>query len=1036
MKYLLMIPFFLFTFLQVKSQGIKISGVVTDQNGDGLPGVTVMEKNTVNGVITDIDGIYVLTLTNDQSVLRFTYVGFVSQEITVGNKTTINVSMSEDFSELEEVVVIGYGIQKKKVITGSIVSVSSEEISKTPIARIDQALQGRASGVQVLNQSGQPGEQGGVKIRGIGTDYNAEPLYLVDGITVQSIDNLNPGDVASMEILKDAASASIYGARAANGVVLITTKTGSNDTHSITYSGYVGVQNAAKKVDVLNAEQYQQLMAEAEADNLFGEPFDANEIPQNNTDWQEKLFTDNASIENHEISVIGGNKKTKFASSISYFKQNGIIGDDKSQFQRYTGRLNTNTEVKDWLTWGNTLSFAHITTRGVVSNGSFNGEYSSALNLDPLTPVYENNAEVLNLPPYGSNPYVVDEEGRAFAISSNVGGELVNPLARLSIQNQVVDRDQILGSLFAEVKPIEGLKLKSSLSLDLSFLEINSYNPLFFLNGTTSNVARTSLSKQFQKKAVIQNEQILNYTYKLNKHNFNFLLGTTYVQDDWESLAGGGQDIDTSNPDLRFLNLTTDSTQTVGGIASEYRLFSLFSRLLYDYNERISFSGTYRKDGSSNFGKNNRFGTFWSFGASWIINEEPFFPQSNFISFLKLRISWGQNGNDRIRPFSFASVIDFNPAYNFQNGTQTAAIPAYLADEDIKWETAEQLDIGIESGFFENKLTISLDYYKETTKDLLQPSLGLASLGISLNFANAGTMENEGFEFAVDWRDNLGELKYSLGINGAYNRNTMVKVANESGILSGASWALAGEVSRTVEEFNVTSFYGFKTTGIFQSEADVFSYLTNEGTLIQPGAKPGDIRFVDVNRDGIISDEDKTIIGSPIPDWVLGSTISLAYKNFNLYALFTSQLGNEIFNGINRPDISTSNRQSWILDRWTPENPTTTIPRFTISDPNQNYKRATDLLNIENGSYLRLKNIQFGYNLPQSITNKFKCTSWNIYLSAENLITITGYSGSDPEVGSPVDFFGSGVSSIRDMGIDRGIYPQARTFRLGTSITF
>ena len=1032
---------YLFTFVlwlatTVAFGQIKVSGKVIDDIDESLPGVTILEKGTNNGTVSDFDGNYALTVSDPNAVLIYTFIGYQPVEESVANRSVIDVKLSETSTELEEVVVIGYGIQKKKVITGSIESISSDQINLTPVVSVDQALQGRAAGVQLLNQSGQPGERASVKIRGIGTDYNSEPLYLVDGIAVNSIDNINPGDIQSMEVLKDAASSSIYGARAANGVVLITTRTGSDGEFRIKYNGYVGIQNVANKVDLLNGDQYIELMADAGARNLSGIPFDANEVPANNTDWQEALFSDNVPIESHEVSISGGNEKSSFASSVSYFQQQGIIGGDKSKFERYTARLNSRSKVNEILSWGNTLSYARIQTRGVVSNGSFNGAYSSALNIDPLTAVYEDDPNVLSQPPYGSNPFVRNNSGRAYAISNNIGGEIVNPLARLELQNQVVTKDQVLGSVYAEIEPIENLKIKSMMGMDLSYLELDSHQELFYLTSTTNNLAQTSLSKEIQKNVAYQSEHTANYTKEVGDHRFNMLVGASTLVTNWENITGGGQGVDTNNSDLLYLNLTVDSTQTSSGSASQTRRASIFSRLLYDYKDRISFSATYRRDGSSNFGSNNSFGGFWSFGTSWVINEEPFFPTIPSLNFLKLRASWGQNGNDNIRSFAFASLVDFNVAYNLQNGTQDGAIPEFVENEDIKWESSEQLNIGIEAGLFDNRLTTTFDYYKKTTNDLLQRQIGLSSIGVPLSFANVGVMRNEGFEFSVEWRNQTGDLEYSIGFNGAYNQNTMVEVANEAGFIVGASWALAGEVTRTIEGQPVTSFFGFKADGIFQDQNEVFAHISSEGLPIQPNAQPGDIRFVDVNGDGRISDDDRTVIGSPIPDWTLGSNISLNYKNFYVYALFTGQLGNEIFNGINRPDITTSNRQTRLLDRWTETNPSTTVPRFTVADQNQNYTRASDLMNIEDGSYIRLKNIQFGYNMPKSILEKFKCEAWSIYVSAENLLTFTSYSGPDPEVGAPVDFDGSGVSSIRDMGIDRGIYPQAQTFRIGTSITF
>lgn len=1032
MKQLVKFLFFFFVASSVAFSQKLVRGKVTDTTGEGIPGVTILEKGTSNGSITDIDGSYSLSV-SEEATLSFTFIGFEAQEVLVGNQSTIDIEMKEALSELEEVVVIGYGVQKKKVLTGSIESVSSKEITSTPVFSAEQALQGRTAGVQLLNQSGQPGERPSIRIRGVGTNGNSDPLILVDGMAVLSIDNINPADIKSMEVLKDAASASIYGARAANGVILITTKGGSHSTKtSITYSGYYGVQNAAKKVDLLNADQYIQVMGMARARKLNGTLIDPNEIPTTNTDWQEELFTANAPIQSHYIGIEGGNEKTAYSSSISYFNQEGIIGGEKSKFERYTARLNTNTKVNKVLRWGSSFNFTHLNTRGVTSNGSFNSAFGSALNLDPLTAVYENDPDILSQSPYSSEPVVEDPNGNLYAISDYVAGEVTNPLARLEIQTQTTTKDQILGNLFLEVEPIENLKLRTTGGVDLSYLGFDSYQPLYFLTETFNNLEQTNVVKEYQRNWNLQSESTVNYTKKIGAHNFNILVGTTILDNRWENLVGGGQGIDTSNPNLIYVNnVTVDSTRTSAGGADRTTRFSIFSRLLYDYNDRVSFSVTQRRDGSSNFGSNNKFANFWAFGASWVINEEPFFPQWDKLTFLKLRASWGQNGNDRIGSFRYASTVDFAIAYDEIRG----ATPAFLENQDIKWETSEQLDLGFEAGLFDNKLTATFDYYKKTTKDLLQVRTILATAGIEARESNVGEVQNEGFEISLKWRNRIGELGYSIGANATYNKNTMTRVASEAGFIEGATWALAGEVTRIIEGQPIVSFFGYQTDGIFQSDLEVAQYFSaaSNGQPIQPDAEPGDIRFVDTNNDGVITGADRVAIGSPLPDWTVGSTVSLDYKGFDFSMLLTGQLGVDVFNGINRPDITTSNRQTWILNQWTETNPSNSIPRLVNGDPNQNYTRATDMINIEDGSYVRIKNIQIGYSMPSAVLEKISCTNWRWFISVENLTTFTRYSGPDPEVGSTVT---DGNINIVDTGIDRGIYPQARTFRVGTSITF
>ena len=664
----------------------------------------------------------------------------------------------------------------------------------------------------------------------------------------------------------------------------------------------------------------------------------------------------NAPIESHYVGIEGGNEKTSYSSSISYFNQEGIIGGEKSKFERYSARLNLNTDVNEILSWGNNVTYTHLETRGVTSNGSFNSAFGSALNIDPLTPVYEDNAAILSEAPYDSEPVVKDAEGRYYAVSKYVAGEVTNPLARLELQNLTTFKDQVLANLFIEVEPIKNLKIKTSGGIDLSFLGFDSYQPLFFLTETFNNVVQTSVNKEYQRNWNLQWENTLNYSRKFGEHNINVLFGTTVLDNRWENLVAGGQGINTNNPNLIYLNnVSIDSTRTNSGGANQVTRSSFFFRLLYDYNDRISFSFTQRRDGSSNFGANNKFANFYAFGASWVINEEAFFPEINALTFLKLRASWGQNGNDRIGSFKYASTLDFNIAYNQLRGI----FPKFLENADLKWETSEQLDIGIETGLFDNKIVATFDYYKRITKDLLQVRTILATAGVGAPETNIGEVQNEGFEFSLEYHNRVGELNFSIGANASLNRNTITRVANEAGFIEGATWALAGEVTRIIQGQPIVSFYGFQTNGIFQSETEVNAHISAKSKdmfrRIQPEAQPGDIRFMDVNNDGIISDADRVPIGSPLPDWTVGSTLSLDYKGFDFSTLLTGQIGVEIFNGINRPDISTSNRQSWILDQWTESNPSNTVPRLINGDPNKNYTRATDLINIKSGDYHKNK---------------------------------------------------------------------------------
>lgn len=1008
------------------AQNHTVTGIITDkESGLGMPGVTVVEAGTFKGTTTDIDGKYSLTVSSPSATLEISFIGFTTQRIQINNRVAINLVLIPEVTQLSELVVVGYGTQKKKVVTGAISSVTSQEITSTPVLRIDQAMQGRTAGVQVTNLSGQPGEAPTIRIRGAGTTGNSSPLYIVDGIAVGGIDYLNPGDIESIDVLKDAASAAIYGARAANGVVLITTKSGKAGKMSITYSGYTGIQNVAKKLEMLDAEQYRMIMNEGARNAGLTEPFDLNEIPAHNTNWQEHLFVKNAPMQNHEVSITGGNEKTTYASSMSYFSQQGIIGGEKSQFDRITARLNTKSQVNKVFSFGNNLSYTHIIRRGIGSNESFNGAYSSALNLDPLTPLYEENPDNLNLPPYSNEPVLEDNLGRVYGISNYVGAEVVNPLALLEIQTGETRVDKIVGSIFGEAEIIKGLKVNTSLGIDLAYVLNDSYRPLYYLNGAQLNIDKTSVSKGIDRYFTWQWENTISYTKQISDHNFSLLAGTTASKFKYENLTGFNAKVPLFDPDNVYLNMATDTVWVATGGAAHSALASVFGRINYDYKSKYSFTGILRRDGSSKFGANNRFGIFPSLGVSWVASDEAFFPKIKNLDQLKFRASWGINGNQEIGDYQFISTINKSRGYIFGSGRIVGASPSYIENADIRWEESIQTDIAIDLAAFNNRLLATVDYYIKTTSGLLERIPIPGHVGNDAPVANVGSVENRGVEVSVNWRHKVKEFRYAFGVNASYNKNKMTKIGNEEKVLPGASWAIAGAVTRAEEGLPIAYFWGYKTDGLFQNQSEIFQHIGSTGQVLQPNAKPGDVRFVDVNGDGIIDADDRTMIGNPTPDWTLGFNASAEYKNFDFSLLLIGTLGNEIFNGSQRQDLRYTNRTDAILERWTAEGTSTEIPRYTWIDVNNNY-RVSDLY-IEDGSYLRVKNIQIGYTLPSGILKRMGASTWRFYVSAENLLTFTNYTGADPEIGARSSF---------DIGIDRGIYPQARTWRLGTSISF
>ncbi len=1010
--------------------GQTLQGVVTEkETGETLPGATIQVEGTNLGTTTDIDGAYSISLSPDTYTVAFRFIGFATQRIEIslseGETITRNIALEPETVTFDEVVVIGYGSQQKRVVTGAISSIDADEITSTSVLRVEQALQGRTAGVQVTNLSGQPGEPPTVRVRGAGTTLNADPLYIVDGMAVEGIDYLNPGDIESIDVLKDAASAAIYGARAANGVVLITTKSGTEGMMNVNYSSYFGIQNAVRTIDMLDAEQYRMMMNEGARNAGLTEPFDLNEVPQHNTNWQDHLFESNAPIVNHEVSVSGGTERSVYNSSLSYFSQEGIIGGDRSHFERITARLNTRHEVNDFFNFGNNLSYSQINTRGIASNASFNAAYSSALNIDPLTPLHETDEHNLGQQPYSTEPVVTDDEGNVYGISEFVGAEIVNPVALLETQTGETRVDKIVGNVFGELELVEHLKFRSSLGIDLAFITNDNYTPLFFLNDAQNNTNKTNVSKTMDRNFIWEWENTLSYARQIDDHNFSALVGLTARKAFYEDLFGFNADVPITDPSHVYLNLATDTVWQAFGGAFHSSLYSQFGRILYDYKSTYSVNATIRRDGSSRFGANNRFGIFPSLGLSWAISYEDWFPELGPFEMIKLRASWGINGNQEIGNYQFISTIDTSRGYIFGGGRAFGASPSMIENPDIRWEESEQIDIGLDFGAYDNRLTGTIDYYIKTTKGLLETIPIPAHVGNSPPVANVGSVENRGVEMSVDWRHITGDFSYSIGVNASYNRNEMTKIGNEEGVLPGANWAVAGMVTRAELGLPIGYFWGYKTDGIFQTQEEVFQHINSDGQMLQPNAEPGDVRFVDVNGDGRITPDDRTKIGSPTPDWTFGLNANFEYRRFDLGLQIVGSYGNDVFNGMIRPDLRYTNRTTDILNRWTEPGSSNTMPRYTWVDRNNN-NRVSDLY-IEDASFLRIRNLQFGYSFDPQLVGRIRAQSWRIYVSVENLYTLTGYSGSEPEIGAITPF---------DSGIDRAVYPQARTIRLGTNISF
>ncbi|WP_294314523.1 TonB-dependent receptor [uncultured Chryseobacterium sp.] len=933
--------------------------------------------------------------------------------------------------KIEEVVMIGYGTQKKSNVTGAISSIKASDIENIPAGKPEQVLQGRAAGVNVITNSGQPGSNATIRVRGI-TSFGAsnDPLWVVDGIVVDGIGWLNQSDIENIEVLKDGASSAIYGVSAARGVILVTTKKGKKGRLNLSYNGFYGFGHASKKLDLLNATQYATILNEAYVNAGQAPKFSNPQSLGAGTDWQDVIFN-TGERSSHEVSVNGGNEKSTFYGSFGYYDQTGIVMSDISYYKRLNARLNSTHKVTDWLTLGQTFAYTNTKSQGINSNGEFGGPLSSAVNLDPTTPILNPDLSAI---PAAARPYVIrDANGIPYGISSLVQNEMSNPLAFKYTQlgNNGWSND-FIGNVFAEVKIIKDLTFKSSINGKKAYWGSWNYTPLYYLNANYSNLGVNSLSRSTQEKFEWSLENTLTYQKRFGKHNFNLLAGNGY----YEYNIGFGQSVTHSNlpisswEDASFNFDVGRANQTVS--AWDYintHKVSYFGRIVYDYDNKYLFTGTIRRDGSSKFGANQHWGTFPAFSLGWNVNNESFWPENKIINTLKLRGGYGILGNDGIDDFQFASFYVSGANYpGFNNAGNEVVLPGYypntLANPDLKWETTSQLNFAADLKLFTN-FNLTVDYYKKKTSDILRKIFIPGYVGVTnAPTANIGDMENEGVEVELGYKKNWSDWGISVNGNFAYLKNTVTKLEKGRDYIDGPGFQSMGSVSRIQVGESYGSFYGYNTIGIFQNQAQINSYVNANGQMILPNAKPGDFIWADTNGDGAITDADKVNLGNSIPKFTFGMTINLNYKNLDFMIFAQGQAGNKIFQGLRRLDLLNANYQTTILDRWTGEGTSNTTPRLTVNDTNHNYTWMSNYY-LQKGDYLRIKLVQLGYTLPQSVTQNFGVSKLRFYVTGENLFTFTKYTGYDPEIAAGDSF-----------GIDRAYYPQARTFIFGANITF
>jgi len=1022
-KLLLVILLFSACIIQGIAQERVVTGVVTDKaTKEPLPGVSVAIMGSTSGAITDIDGKFSVKAT-DKSVLIFSFIGYTTRKEMVDQQTTLNIALESEAKDIDEVVVVGYGTQKKSLVTGAIAKVSSEDLMQGASARIDEALQGKTAGVTIMSNSGQPGDLVTIRVRGTGTNGNADPLYIVDGLTTSAagLDYLNPSDIESIEVLKDAASCAIYGAEGANGVVLISTKSGKRGgKFEVSYDGYFGVQNPLKKMTVLNKDQYIEMMKESYANAGAAFPWSKAALDSfANTDWQAQMFTKNAPKLSHTVSFSGGGDKYSYSSSISVFKQNGIVAPDKSNFQRYSWRLNTEREF-GMLTVGMKFNIANIQSQGISANSEYAASLDQALNLPPILPIYN-----------WDGSYATPDKYLGIGMQ-----EITNPVALLSVLNQATVTNKVNAGMwgvldFEKLFPVlKGLSFKTQYSTEYAYVNYRTYSPVYYFSSTQNN-PESSMSESLTQYVNWNFDNFFTYDRKFDLHHITLLAGFTAQENTNQDLNGSKKGLIFNSFTNSYLsNATDNATATTWGGYGDHTMASYVGRINYDFNNKYMMTATLRSDGSSNFGPNNKYATFPSISGGWVISNEGFMSQfSNILSLAKLRASWGQTGNEAIGAFAYTTTLtNYANAFFGQNKTQyNGTLPTQFENPNLKWETSQQTDIGLETGFYKNSLTLTLDYYDKRTRDWLVTAPIMNIAGNNAPVVNGGEISNKGFEFELGYKKNLHEVNINVSLTGAFNKNEVLAIDNASQSLIGGTGMIG---QSNIKRFQVGQpagyFYGIQVAGIFQTWADVNSYVDKNGNKIQPNAQPGDFKFVDQNGDGKIDDNDRINLGDPNPKFTGGINFNINWKGFDFNMFWYTALGQKAWMSLRRYDMTIANYTAdYYNNRWTGAGTSNTYPRVSITDPNNNWTTPSSFY-VQDASYMRLKNLTLGYTLPKSILQTVKLSKIRIYISGENLLLITKYPGYDPEIGG----------GIWTSGIDLGNYPQARTILGGINITF
>ena len=1000
---------------ETERQQYQVNGSVVDANGIPLAGADILEKGTTNGTLTDFDGNFTIDVTDENAVLVISYLGFRMQEVPVDTQAAMTITMAEDAAGLDEVVVVGYGTQEKTKVTGSVASVGGEAIENIPVPGVSQALQGRAAGVNVIRSGGAPGQAGQIRIRGTGTVNNAEPLVVIDGIPAGSIDDINPNDIQSIEVLKDASTSAIYGLRAANGVVLVTTKKGHrNQKLSVTLNAYSGFSSAIKTIDVLEAPDLVTLKKERYTNDgiagnaIWDDPYYAVQ----RTNWQDELLG-SGSTNNIDFTVSGGSEKSAYSISGGYYKEDGMIKN--SFYKRINFRINSDHKLTKWFTFGENMQITRQSGNFLDTNSAQTGFLWSAIRFNPALPVKNEDGS------YSSTQV------------STEFGDINNPIFSVDTNDEEETRNRLLGNVYTEFNIMDGLQFRANFAVDGTLFDGDDFRIQVTDQIRQNPVA--DLSRRFQESYSLLSEYFFTYQKTLaESHNLKFVGGytTQAFETDWFEAEKDG--FSNEDPSQRVLD-SGEILDRIEGTKEEIRLASWFGRLNYDYLGRYLFSAVFRRDGTSRFAKDNRWGNFPAFSAGWRISEEPWFDSST-IDNVKLTGSWGRLGNQNVNPFQYLALINTSRRYSLGSQQLTGASLSRIPNVNIGWETAEMTDFGLELGMFDYKLTAKLGYFIKDTKDMLIAPASLSSLGsASIPDQNVGAVRNNGFEVELGYSNTIGELTLNVSANASFIDNEVLDLGGAEFLQSQFYGRPNQEISRTFVGQPIGTFYGWRTDGLYQNASEVANdpNIANDprqtGGLIQPG----DVRFVDVTGDGIIDDEDRVILGSPVPDVNYGLNIGVGFRNFDFNVFFLGEAGVDIYNADRMQGLDPTypfNMYAEAINRWQGEGTSNSIPRMTTNRDNLNH-RTSDLF-VENGGFFRLKNLSVGYTFPSEVTDPIGISKCRIYVTGQNVFTITDYSGMDPELG----YINSASDGNLQKNVDYAQYPQARTFTLGTTIKF